>query len=93
MTTTLWFLDVVVVGVTVAKLRTTDGCLAAARAVRTLDSATCLNTECILKAGPATFMRLRNLEEILERDRLPSDSEGNMLGLEASDPMSDLFCR
>jgi hypothetical protein len=52
-----------------------------------------LNTECILKAGPATFMRLRNLEEILERDRLPSDSEGNMLGLEASDPMSDLFCR
>lgn len=92
MTTTLWFLDVVVAGVTVAKLRTTDGCLAAI-AARTGDSATCLNTECIPKAGPATFMRLRNLEEVLERDRLPSDSEGNMLGLEASDPMSDLFYR
>jgi hypothetical protein len=77
MTTTLWFLDVVVAGVTVAKLRTIDGCLAA-RAVRTGDSATSLNTECIPKAGTATFMRLRNLEEVLERDRLPSDSEGNV---------------
>lgn len=38
-------------------------------------------------------MRLRNLEEVLERDRLPSDSEGIVLRLEASDPMSDLFYR